>query len=115
MRFGASASAANVPDWVPLHPDATRVEGAFATQTAEQQAGAVSFTVPGNVDSVTQYYHSWMEENGYEVSTTAMNAGQGQSALVIGQNRASGRTVSVTSTPEGDGSRVAIQYSSKGN
>jgi hypothetical protein len=112
-HFGASASAANVPDWVPLHPDATRIEGAFATHTAAQQAGAVSFTVPGDVDSVTQYYRSWMAEKGYEVNTTVMSSGQGQSSLLVGQNRTSGRTISVTATPEKDGSRVAVQYSSK--
>jgi hypothetical protein len=109
-RFGGSASAGNVPAWVPVHPEATQVDGSFATKTAGQETGAVSFTVPGGVDGVIAHYRTWMENNGFKVATSAMTEGTG---LLVGQNQAQGRNLNVTCAPGDDGgTRVAIQYTS---
>ena len=113
IRFGASASAKDVPSWVPLHPEATQIEGTFATKSAEGETGAVSFTVPGNPESVTSYYRSWMDDNDFEVTTGAL--GNAQMGILVGTDRGSGRTLNVACVPGDDGgTRVTIQYSSTG-
>jgi hypothetical protein len=116
MQFGSSASASDVPAWVPIHPNAAQVQGSYTASTNEGKSGIVTFTAPDDVDGLLEYYRSWMSNNGFEVTTNVASSSGGRTGIVIGRNQGAGRTLSVTLTPDTDGSsRVAIQYTSTGD
>ncbi|MFQ5570885.1 MAG: hypothetical protein ACE5G0_14490 [Rhodothermales bacterium] len=113
-HFGASASLENVPDWVPLYPNATGAQGTFSAETNEGLTGIVSSTTEDEPQKILDYYKEKLEEDDYEIKgQTTATTPEGMYATIMGELAEKGRTLNVTVTQEKAESQIVINYNEK--
>jgi hypothetical protein len=114
-RIGVDASLEDVPDWVPLLPDAKETAGTFQTTSADGIAGVVAQVTDQEVREVLDWFKEWFEEEGYESEgETFASSPQGSFGAVSGQSSDAGRTINVTAGETEDGTQVTINYNEGG-
>lgn len=113
-RFGGSAALENVPDWVPLYPDAAETQGTYNARTSEGLTGIVTATTTDKPQAVLDYYKERLASEGYEItSESSHSTGQGSFANVTGEDASAGRTLNVTIVSDDGETSVAINYTEK--
>lgn len=115
-QFGGSAGTDDVPDWVPLYPDATDTQGTFQASTAEGMTGAVSAKTDDDMREVLAYYKKYLEDEGYEIggeSTTT--TGEGSFGGVNGTQASTGHTINVGIIGQKGETQIVINYNTKKN
>ena len=111
MQFG-EGSLAKVPDWVPKYPGAQAV-GTFTMQGGTGDAGTFQLKCGGSVDQVASFFEREMKGAGMAVQKNSMQSDGGGTTIVIGQDEASGRTVSATVSSSSEGTVAQITYQTK--
>lgn len=86
--FGAGASAAKVPDWVPVFEDGD-VAGRYDAKASDGHVGAVTITTSASVATVMAFYQEKLEAAGFEVQT-----------LTLGGNAVGGTVTGTTADPK---------------
>lgn len=113
-KYGAGASAGDVPGWVPVYSRARDVEVAFSTSGDQGEGGTFSAGTDDGMDTVADDYKERLEGDDYEVQVQATQAGGESQTLLIAQK--GGRSVTVSLTPrEGGGTQITTQYANRGD
>lgn len=115
LSFGADASLENVPDWVPIYPDATQTQASFHTKNAEGVQGVVSVRTDDSPQDVMKYFKEWLENEGYEIlgeSTT--NTPQGSFLTLSGELASAERTLNLGVIVHDEATQITINYAGKG-
>ncbi len=111
-RIGGSTTLDDVPEWVPLYPDATQTQSAYSAKTAQGVGGAVTIQTQDAAKKVVEYYKQQFEDAGYSITAETSSATpQGGFASIMGE--LSGRTVAVGAVEQGGSTQVTINYNSK--
>jgi len=111
-QYSASGEAGDVPDWVPLYPGATKTVGGGSASTPDMAGGTVQFETGDEPRKVLDYYEEKLKEEGYQVFLQTMSSGEeGPQGNVIGEDRASKRTIHVMVTKEQGVTGLVIVYS----
>ncbi len=111
-RLGASTSLDDVPEWVPLYPDATQTQSTYNATTAQGVAGSVLILTQDNAKKVAEYYKQHFEEGGYTITAETSSATpQGGFASIMGE--LAGRTVAVGAIEQGGATQVTINYNAQ--
>lgn len=77
-RFGARANLEDVPDWVPLYPNASEIKSAFQSASGNEMNGALSITTSDTPQAVFDYYKQLFEEQEHNILSQSMtDTGQG--------------------------------------
>jgi hypothetical protein len=114
-RFGADASLENVPEWVPVLPDADQTSGTFQTTTAEGTAGVVAQVTELSVREVLDWFEEWFEREGYtSAGETSTSTPQGSMGGVTGTSADGGRTINVAAVETEEGTQVTVNYNEGG-
>ena len=110
-RFGVGASVEDLPEWVPLFPNATETSGTFQTASGEEMSGAVTQLTEDTVQEVMDWFKTWLDEAGFDLTgETLTRAPQGSFGAVGGEAAERGRKVSVTVAETEEGTAVTITY-----
>lgn len=111
-RFGSSVDLDDVPEWVPLYPDASEAQSLYSTVSAEGVAGSVSAKTDASPQEVLDHYKGLFERKGWEIKSQSMTtSGDGAFAAIVGE--LDGRTVNVSIVGQGDECQVTINYNGK--
>ena len=103
FKLGAGADN-ELPAWVPAYPGSSPT-GTFSASNKEGRQGGYSFKTPDAPAKVLSYYQDQLKAAGFTINMTTTGA---QGGLVIADNTASNHTITITVTPENNGSNVAI-------
>lgn len=110
-QFGASASLEDVPDWVPLYPDATEAQGTYRVETDDGVTGIVAAKTGDDWKKVLEYYKKMLEDDGYEIGGETMTTTAGGSLGGVNATLESeGRTINVGVVAEGGETQITINY-----
>ena len=113
-RFGAAGSAEDLPDWVPIYPDASKPEASYTSTTADAVSGIVSMATDDDVEAVLEYYRSTLQSAEYEVDvSTFSGADGGKAGNVVGQQDETDKLVNVSVARQEDTTQITVQYSGK--
>ena len=110
-RFSAGASLEDVPDWVPLYPDATESQGTYRMATADGVTGVVSAKTSDDLKTVIEYYKKKLSDEGYEIggeSTTTTP--DGSFGGVNGSLASQGRTINVAVVERAGETQITLNY-----
>ena len=111
--FGATESLENVPDWVPVYPNATETNSSFSMATDTESSGILVSASDDSLDQVAGYYESTAEEMGYTVSKTTFST-NGQNMVSLSCEDSDGRTLQITNATDDQGKvQTTIQYNGK--
>ncbi|MCP4660865.1 MAG: hypothetical protein GY856_36145 [bacterium] len=112
VQYSASADAGDVPDWVPLYPDATKTVGGATASTPEGFGGTVHFETGDEPREVLDYYEEKLKEEGYSVFVQTTSSGEeGPQGSVIAQDSASKRMINVMVVKKEGVTQLGIHYS----
>ncbi len=115
MRIGADASAADVPSWVPLYPDAAETTGNFHMASDEGVNGVVSQITKDDLEKVLEWFKKWLEDRDFESGgQTISTSGEGAFAVLSAEHAGEGRTVNITMAETEEGTTVTVNYSEGG-
>lgn len=103
----------NIPDWVPLFPNASKTESSFAMSSDEVTSGILAITTDEPVEAAAAWYEEQLEGAGYEVTKNTMTSGGKTLVILNGQKEAEGRTVTVSCAVEGGKTHIGLQYNGK--
>ena len=111
-RFGASADLDQVPEWVPLYPNAGSTLSLYAAQAAQTISGRVMSKTGDSAQDVIDHYTRHFNDEGYEIGATSMApTAAGAPAWVIGELE--GRTIRVDAMWRDGECQVLINYNAK--
>jgi hypothetical protein len=116
FRFGAGDNAEAMPGWVPraewmpINP-----QGVYSLDSEEGSLGAVAWEGDVSAEEILGFYKSWLEGEGYELSSETRLHDQGSSqGSLWARNEADGRMVFVA-TEEMDGQTKILLGYGEGN
>lgn len=110
-RFGAAADVDDVPDWVPVYPEASDAKSSYSGRSGGETTGAISATTTRTLEQVVDWYKSRLEDEGYEVTTQTLGSGDAGFATVAGERASDERKVSVMINRDANGpNRLTITY-----
>ena len=110
-RYGTSASLDDVPNWVPVYPDAEETVGTFSTTSAEGVSGSVTMKTSDGAADVLDHYAGWFEDNGWEVrSRSTSSTGDGAFATIVGAGPDGARTLTIGAIEQKGETQVSITY-----
>lgn len=112
MTMGGTAK---LPSWVPAYPGASP-SGVASSNTAEEEAGSVSFSTNDTVDKVLGFYTSALKSAGMQnVESNSMEIpGTGnRTGAVSGESADGKRSVSAAVTSADGKTGVILNYSAK--
>lgn len=113
-RFEASASLENVPDWVPLYPDATQTQGSYHAETPEGVTGIVSSKTADAARKVVDYYKERLEDEGWEITGQSTNTTpQGSFSTLTATLADVGREITVGVVEAEGETQVTVNYNGK--
>lgn len=112
-RMGASTVLDDVPDWVPLYPDATSTESTYSAKSADGVNGIVTAKTADGAQKVVDHYKSLFERDGWTIGNQSMTTAGGGSFGSIG-GELEGRTVNVSAAEQQGECQVTIHYNGKG-
>lgn len=111
-RFGASASLEDVPDWVPVYPDASETQSSDSSNTPQGVGGMITAQTGDKPQQVIDHFKKWFEDEGYEIKATTTNTTpQGGLTNINGELASEGRTLNVTVTEQSGEVQVMVTYS----
>lgn len=112
--IGVGASLEDVPDWVPLFPDANETSGTYQATSSEGTTGMVAQVTDKAIREVLDWFKEWFEEEGYESGGETMTSTpEGSFGGVTGESTDTGRTVNVAVIETEEGTQVTINYNQK--
>lgn len=112
VSFGADASLENVPEWVPIYPEASQAQGSFHTKTPEGVQGVASVRTDDPPQEVVSYYKQWFEDQGYEIrNESTTNSPQGSISTLSGALADPARTLNLGVIVHDDATQITINYS----
>lgn len=110
-QYIASTDVGDLPNWVPLYPDATKSVGGATASTPEGVGGTVHFETGDEPREVLDYYEKKLKEEGYEVLVQTMSSGEeGPQGTVIANDRAANRMINVMVVKEQGVTKLGIHY-----
>jgi len=110
-RFGAGASLANVPDWVPIYPGAAETQGSYHAETPEGVSGIVACKSADAADKVVDYYREELEAAGFEITAQSTNTTpQGSFSSLTAELAEEGRTLAVGVVGQEGETQITINY-----
>jgi hypothetical protein len=110
--FG-TASAADLPSWLPTYPSST-VEANFAAKGKDGVGGTFGFTTSDSIETVTKFYEDNLRQAGFKVTTNTMHqSGALISGSVNAEDNANNRTAYINATANEGKTRVTVVYGSK--
>ena len=108
------ASLEDVPDWVPLFPDANETSGTFQATSPEGTTGVVAQVTDEEIGEVLYWFKEWFEEEGFESGgETLTTTPEGSFGGVTGESADTGRTISVAVIETEEGTQITINYNQK--
>ncbi len=111
-HYRTSTDVGDLPDWVPLYPEATKTVGSATTSTPEGVGGTVHFETGDEPREVLDYYEAKLKEEGFEVMVRTISAGEeGPQGTVIANDNASQRMLNVMVVNEDGVTKLGIHYS----
>jgi hypothetical protein len=109
--WGAGTASSEPPDWIPRYPGAERSNLTFTSKTDATSAGIWTVETTDDVGSVTEFYKSRLEEDGFAVEVRTVSAPEGHLAVITAKNDSNDRTVNLTVSTTGGKTTAAFQYS----
>jgi hypothetical protein len=103
-KFQLGGGDSQIPAWVPAYPGSSPT-GTFSASNKDGKQGGYSFKTPDAPAKVLSFYQDQLKSAGFTINVTTMGE---QGGLVIADNKESNHTVTVTVTPDGGGSNVAL-------
>lgn len=111
MLFGAGDAAADLPDWVPVYPDARVTRELFSKRTETGRAGAVVLTTDASARDVVSWYGEALDEAGFRKSVLVVGPHDDRGHLEVTSGRDEARKLSVVVGRDNDGSgRIVLLY-----
>ena len=98
------------PQWVPRYPGATSGDLTFTTESEGQIAGMWTMETADEVDSVSEFYKSRLEDDGFAVNVQTISGPQGSLAIITAKDDSRNRSVNVTVSTDGKKTTAAVQY-----
>ncbi|MEM7349444.1 MAG: hypothetical protein AAF657_01465 [Acidobacteriota bacterium] len=112
-RIGGSTTLEDVPDWVPLYPDATETQSTFSTTTGDGTMGALVAKTTDDPQKVVDHYKQYFANQGYTISTESMTKSGGQTLGMVAGETPDGRSVNILASEQDGETSVAINYNTK--
>jgi hypothetical protein len=110
--FGAGESAGDIPDWIPVYPDAP-ITNNFSSELQGQRSGTFSFTTDSDIDTILNYYDTEAKALGLDTkSRTATPDG----AIWLGSSSDESRSLTLMvskATSGSGGNEVAVSFTEK--
>jgi uncharacterized protein YneF (UPF0154 family) len=100
MRIGGGEAPSDLPDWVPVYPDA-ELEGTFSATSEESLTGSFRFEVSDSVDEVMAFYADRLEAKGWTVRRSDYSGPESKGGQLTATRDNQGVTVMVSSTTSG--------------
>jgi hypothetical protein len=105
--------AGKTPDWAPAYPGAS-VEGSVSMQGGEGEGGSFHFTTKDPADKVIAFYEAALKNAGMKVTSNSTREGGAVSGgMVMGEDQAKERNVTVTIGAGDQGTAVNVVFSTK--
>lgn len=111
--FQAGSNLENLPEWVPLYPEATSTEGTFNMATEEGVTGALAMRTTDSAEDVIAHYKDLLEGDGYTVTVNTSTTNGVYSGYLSAEKGDAGQTLVVGAAPEGDETSVSVQYNAR--
>lgn len=109
--FGATTDLSDVPDWVPIYPNASQTQSAFRTVSADSLTGAVSGQTTDSAEVVLDYYEGLLEGAGYAIGTRSLTeSGTGALGAITGELSAPERQVNVAAVEQNGETEIMVNY-----
>lgn len=108
VLFGSGDAAADLPDWVPLYPDARVTRELFSKRTETGRAGAVALTTEASADDVVSWYGDELEEAGFRKSVLVVGPHDDRGHLEVTSGRDEARRLSVVAGRDRDGNGTIV-------
>ena len=108
--YGSISSTREPPKWVPQYPGATSGDLTFSSESEGQIAGMWTMQTADEVDRVSDFYKSRLEDDGFAVNVQTISGPQGSLAIVTAKDDSRNRSVNVTISTDGEKTTAALQY-----
>jgi hypothetical protein len=113
MSFGAGAG--DVPDWFPAYHNAQATNVLVNANQNGQQSTIWTFTTTDAVADVLSFYETQLEGSGWEVTTSASDAGGTSNGSLEGKRDGGAKTVNLVITKSGsDAGQAMVTYTGTG-
>jgi hypothetical protein len=116
IRYGATASLDDVPEWVPIYANATEVQGAYSSTSDKGTSGLVTSKTADGVDEVLAYYKNKLEQGGFTI--TGENKASTQGGVlgsIAAEHEGTGRAVNIGIVEQQEETQITVNYSEKLN
>ncbi len=111
VQFSSGDEAADLPDWVPMYPDARVTKQLFSKRTETGRAGAVVLGTDASARDVVSWYAEALEEAGFRKSVLVVGPHDDRGHLEVTSGRDEARKLSVVAGRDRDGSgRIFLLY-----
>ena len=112
FKMGSGADVKS-PPWIPSYPGA-QVEGKFARQGADGEAGAFGFKTQDPVKNVLAFYSQGLKAAGLNISSQfTQDSGDSPGGMLTAEDNSKQRTAVVTVGTESGATTVSVTYSVK--
>ncbi|MGB5814816.1 MAG: hypothetical protein WBH85_18655 [Thermoanaerobaculia bacterium] len=108
--WGSGSSAHEPPKWVPRYPGAANESSAFTSESEGEIAGIWTMETADDVDSVSDFYKSRLEDDGFAVNVQTISGPQGSLAIITAKDDSKDRSVNLTISTDGEKTTAALQY-----
>jgi hypothetical protein len=108
--WGSASSTSEPPKWVPRYPGATSENSTFTSESEGEIAGIWTMETADEVDSVSDFYKSRLEEDGFAVNVQTISGPQGSLAIITAKDDSQNRSVQLTISTDGEKTMAALQY-----
>lgn len=108
--WGSASSTSEPPKWVPRYPGAARGTLTFTSESAGEIAGIWSMETADEVDQVSDFYQSRLEDDGFAVEVQTISGPQGSLAIITAKDDSQNRSVQLTISTDGEKTMAALQY-----
>jgi hypothetical protein len=108
--FGSGSSGQEPPKWLPRYPGAASENLTFTSESGGQIAGMWTMETADEIDRVSDFYKSRLEDDGFAVEVQTISGPQGSLAIITAKDDSKNRTVTLTLSTDGEKTTAALQY-----
>ena len=112
MQIGG-ASLSNVPEWVPIYPNAGEASNVMNRRKNGKSIGALTFATQDETDAIAEHYRTTLSEAGFTINQESSSFNGNQQVVLTADHPDEGKTLGIIAGGMGAQQTLVINYEEK--